>query len=238
MAIIPELIYCANGNARFAQIATDHGFVYGAQMPGTVYFPPAFVDQNWKKPDKERYMTALREHKPHMASVIDWERKEQLLEVLSWAEDAAMFVDVVMVIPKVPGCVQLLPRSIGGKSVRLGFSIPTKHGGTACHPMEFVGWPVHLLGGSPQAQLKWFTRLPGIISADGNMHHKMATRMNAFWYPSRFPGRGYWPRLAEFDGKRWGDGSNMADAPYEAFRRSCVNIKAAWASLGKAVIFK
>lgn len=231
MATKPELIYCANGNERFAQIAIEHGFSYGAQLPGTVYFPPAFVDQNWKNPDRERYMTALATHRPYMASVLDWEKRGQLAEVLGWAEEAAAFVDVVMIIPKVPGQVHLIPKTVGGKSVRLGFSIPTRHGGTACQPFEFMGYPVHLLGGSPHAQLKWFSRTPNVVSLDGNMHHKMATSKNAFWYAARFPGRGYWPSVAEYDGQRWGDGSNLADAPYEAFRRSCENIMKHWQAL-------
>lgn len=84
-----ELIYCAAGNARFAQIAIDAGFLYGAQLPGTTYHPIWFADQNWKKPDRTKYMAALAEHRPHMASVLDLERADQLDEVLSWAEEAA-----------------------------------------------------------------------------------------------------------------------------------------------------
>lgn len=224
----PELIYCANGNRRFAQIAIDHGFAYGAQLPGTVYFPPAFVDQNWKSPDRVKYMAALAQHRPYMASVLDWERRDQLSEVLSWAEEAAAFAEVVMIIPEVPRHVHLIPKAIGNKPVRLGFSIPTRHGGTACHPVEFMDYPVHLLGGSPHAQMKWFSLIPRVVSVDGNMHHKLATRYGAFWSAVSFPGRGHWPSVAEYDGQRWGDGSNTADAPYEAFRRSCVNIMRAW----------
>jgi len=31
----PDLIYCADGNSRYAQIAIDNGWYYGAQMPNT-----------------------------------------------------------------------------------------------------------------------------------------------------------------------------------------------------------
>ena len=134
-----EIIYCANGNRRFAEIAINHGFLYGAQMPGTVYFPPMFCDQDWKKPDREKYMTCLAEHKPYMASVLDLERPAQLDEVLGWAEDAAQWVDVLMIIPKFFGAIELLPRSIAGKKVRLGYSVPTKIGGTEVPTWEFAG---------------------------------------------------------------------------------------------------
>lgn len=227
MAKIPELIYCANGNARFAQIAIEAGFSYGAQLPGTVHFRPEFADQNWKQPNREAYMNSLAQHRPRMASVLDWERDEQLPEVVAWAEDAAQWVEVVMIIPKVMGGISRLPRAIGGKPVRLGFSVPTKHGGTSLPAWEFAGWPVHLLGGSPQAQMN-LTPYFRVVSTDGNMAHKMATQFCAFWDGAKTTSRGYWPSLKDFDGRFWGDGGDRADAPYEAFARSCRAIMEAW----------
>jgi hypothetical protein len=213
-----ELIYCADGNRRFAEIAINAGFLYGAQLPNTVYFPPFFVDQNWKRPDRERYVDALKKHKPHMASVLDWERPDQLSEVLAWAEEAAQYVNVVMLIPKVHHGVSLLPRSIGGKAVRLGYSVPTKYGGTDLFLSEFIGWPMHLLGGSPRKQLKLSSYL-NVVSADGNYANKMAVRFCEYW-----------------DGRRWCElkdatGFVETDAPYEAFRRSCENTIRAWRQL-------
>ena len=51
---IPEIIYCADGNERFARIAIDAGFTFGAQLPNTVYYPPEFTDQNWKAPNLDQ----------------------------------------------------------------------------------------------------------------------------------------------------------------------------------------
>jgi hypothetical protein len=227
---VPELIYCADGNRKFAEIAIAAGFKYGAQVPNTVYFEPFFCDQDWKKPNRERYISALAHHKPHLASVLDWEQPEQLSEVLGWAEDAAPFVDVVMIIPKVIGGIVELPRLIGGKPVRLGYSVPTKFSGTQVPIWEFQGWPVHLLGGSPKSQFMLAHYL-NVASADGNMHQKMATKHCAFFTLKRVPGaRNHpWPTLKETNrGVSWGDGSATADAPYEAFRRSCENIMTMW----------
>lgn len=179
MATGIELIYCANGNARFAQIAIEAGFWYGAQLPGTVYFPIQFADQDWKRPNRTAYMTALAQHRPRMASVLDWERQEQLPEVLGWAEEIAQWVEVVLIIPKVFSGVGQLPRTIGGKPIRLGYSVPTRHGGAQLPMWEFAGGPVHLLGGSPQAQMKLLPYLR-VVSTDGNMAHKMATKFCAF----------------------------------------------------------
>jgi len=226
---IPELIYCGGGNLRFYNIATAAGFLYGAQLPNTVYGPLYFADQDWKNPDLEKYAAAVKKHQPVMASVLDWERWDQLPEVLAWAETITPFVEVVMIIPKVLGGVPKIPRVIGGKPVRLGYSVPTKHGGTSLNYSEFYGWPVHILGGSPQKQ-RLLTRYLNAVSVDGNMFQMMATRYNAFFDPLKQTQRGYWPTLKDFDGGKWGDGSDTADAPYEAFRRSCQNIMAMWQS--------
>jgi hypothetical protein len=231
---IPTLIYCAAGNKAFAQIAIDAGFLYGAQLPNTIYHHPYFVDQDWRNPNRERYINALKIYKPHMASVLDWEHMDQLDEVLGWAEDAAPYVDTVLVVPKVHCGGKLLPRTIGGKIVRLGYSVPTRHGGTDLFISEFSGWNIHLLGGSPRKQME-LTRYMDVRSVDGNMHQLMATKYNAFFTVDRIQGaRNHpWPTLREANGKMWGDGTKKADAPYEAFRRSCQNIMAAWSELCK-----
>lgn len=73
----PTLIYCADGNAEFARIAVNAGFEYGAQLPPRgLPFPPYFADQNWKNPNRERYIAELAKHAPFMASVLDWEKSE------------------------------------------------------------------------------------------------------------------------------------------------------------------
>lgn len=209
-----ELVYCADGNRRLAQIAIDAGFLYGAQLPRTVYHSVWFADQDWKKPNRDRYMTALAQHRPHMATVLDWERQEQLPEVLAWAEDAAQYVEVVMIIPKVFSGISQLPRTVGGKPVRLGYSVPTKFGGSELPAWEFAGWPVHLLGGSPHKQMA-LTQYFDVRSADGNYHNLKATKFCEYWQS------GAWIPITP----------KQEDALYEAFHRSCVNIMAAWKTI-------
>jgi hypothetical protein len=224
-----ELIYCAAKNIQFAEIAIEAGFTYGARLPARVYFAPEFVDNEYKKPDFETYLKAIQEHQPRLATVIDWMRPEQRKEVLAWAEAIAPYVEIILVIPKVIGSVSSIPRVIGGTSVRLAYSVPTSYGGTPIPYNEFTDWPVHILGGSPQ-KARRLTRFLNVVSVDGNMHMKMATQKNAFFDPQKSTPTGYWPTLNEFDGQPWGDGSKSADAPYEAFRRSCENIMAMWTS--------
>lgn len=209
-------------------------------MPGTVYFSPWFCDQDFKRPNLTRYLLALEKSKPTMATAPDWEREEQLSEILEWAEEVAQYAEIVVIIPKVLRGIKRLPKSIGGKTIYLGYSVATSYGNTPVHLTEFIGWPVHLLGGCPLVQARiagvfsgdliWFRELPklNVVSVDCNYHLLMATRFNQYFDPLRtvrIARNKLWPTLQEArNGEKWGDGSNKADAPYEAFRRSCENI--------------
>jgi len=233
----PILCYCADGNPRFADIAIEHGFKYGSQMPRKCYRQPWFIDVNPKKlPKQPVYIARLRKWRPYMASVHDWSEERRLPEILMRAEEIARYCERVLLIPKVHGGVALLPREIGGKLVVLGYSVPTSHGATTVEPREFAGWPVHLLGGSPQRQMELFQEMTGlgadVVSIDGN-YAQMMTRHNQFWVPGTadYARNRYWPTIIEADSQPWGDGSKTADAPYEAFRRSCENIMNTWETI-------
>lgn len=217
----PELIFCGGKNPNFARIATSHGFKYGAQLPCTTYEPVYFADQDWKNPNRASYMAELDFHKPHIATVLDLERDDQFDEVVSWAEEASKFVKVVIIIPKFVGAIQKIPKVIMDTEIRLGYSVPTKFSFTVVEPREFSGRGVHLLGGSPGAQMR-LSHVMDVRSVDGNMMMKMANR-GLFWTRGKGLFSNHWSSIKESDGKKW-DGN----ATHEAFRRSCLNIVEAW----------
>ncbi len=211
-----ELIYCADGNARYASIAIKHNFTYGAQMPRKVHFKPEFVDQDWKKPDRDKYMQKLKEHAPRMATVLDLEHESQFDEVMAWADEASGYVsETVIIIPKVSGVIDRIPSTINGKHVVLGYSVPTSYGGTNLMFSEFMNRPVHLLGGNPLKQVE-LARYMNVVSADTNYHRKISDKGMVITY-------GY-PRIAAFY-KIIEDSQQM---PYQSFELSCMNIKAMW----------
>lgn len=214
-----ELIYCAAGNPRFAEIAIRYGFKYGAQLPNKIYYAPHFVDQNWKKPNREKYMAALAEYRPAIATVLDLERDDQLNEVMNWANEAAQYVsEAVIIIPKAMSIIHCLPDVLRGKQVRLGYSVPTKFGGTCVPVWEFGKRPAHLLGGSPSEQIKLKSYL-NVQSTDGNYVQKAAIDYGNSWLVdqgwSYGAEMGLWERQSE-------------DAMYKAFELSLMNIRAVW----------
>jgi len=184
-------------------------------------------------------MNALALHRPAMATVLDWETEESLPLVMDWAQEASQYAEKIVVIPKVVGGIPKIPLTVNGKPIVLGYSVPSKFGATPCVPWEFEGREVHLLGGSPHRQMReWqLMRVCGasVVSADGNMHSKMATRHNRFWTVAQGR-RPCWATLRDSElaqglgikqsGELWGD-----DAPYEAFRLSCINIMKEWKKL-------
>jgi hypothetical protein len=230
---MPELIYCAAGNKRFAETAIRYGFTYGAQMPNTVYFPPEFMDQDWRKPNRTRYMAALAEHRPRLATVLDWERDDQFAEVMAWAEEAAQYVsEAVIIIPKVIGGVPRIPEKLSnGVPVRLGYSVPTRFAGTEVPLWEIGGRPVHLLGGSPHKQHE-LARYLNVASTDSNYSQSEAVKRNQFFAAGsvNWAKNKRFPRVAES-----AYGFVSEDCPYFAFELSCMNIRALWAGCGTLI---
>lgn len=217
-----ELIYCAAGNREMAEIAIDHGWRYGAQLPAKVYYRPYFIDQDFENPDREKYMAALAKYRPHMATVLDWQHMNQLEEVLSWSEEAAQYVSYVVIIPKVPGEIGRIPERVGGKPVRLGYSVKTKYASTPCQLYEFGDRPVHLLGGSFEQHMALIEVL-NVWSIDTNYHMLQANSGRFFAYDTGYGRNRHWPTIKE----SFGVYPRERKANLEAFRLSCITGKEA-----------
>lgn len=218
-----DLIYCAAGNPRFMQIAVDAGWLPGGRLPATMYHAPYFADQDYRKPNRDKYVAAIAKHKPKVATVIDWQNGVEFSEVMAWAEEVAAHVETVIIIPKIQGTVARVPFAVGGKPVRLGYSVPTSYGGTPLAYQEFGRRPVHLLGGNPFKQVR-LAHILNVVSADTNYHQLMATRFNQFLALEKDTRakEWRWPRLREV-----GLGTDV-DAPYLAFELSCRHIMTMW----------
>lgn len=208
-----RLIYCAGGSTRYAPIAIEEGFLYGARSDDKPYFKVSFADINWRKPDLEKHLAFVQKHRPLLAVAPDVEHEDQLTHVLEYTERLAQYATHVIIVPKAFNVIERIPRE---PYIVLGYSVPTKYAGLdMLGTWDFQGWPVHLLGGSPAVQLHLAHYL-NVFSADGNSS-QLAARHGTFFSAKT---GGWVSRSPEIPlGK---------DLPYRAFRKSCQEIRKAW----------
>lgn len=210
----PELIFCAGRTRRYAEIALAAGFAYGCRSDYRPLFPVIFADLDWRHPDLPGHLAFVAAQQPRYAVAPDVLALADLPAALEYARRLHEHAAHVLIVPKCAGVVERLP---AWPWLIVGYSVPTPYGGAHAGMLtEYRDWPIHLLGGSPQAQMR-LARYLRVVSADGNSHMK-AARWGSFWehggWASKLRGT---PRDTDF--------------PYRAFAISCANIAAAWRTL-------
>jgi hypothetical protein len=124
-----------------------------------------FVDIDWKKYNFERHLEAVRQVRPTMTVARDVTDADHLDDVLHEAAILAQFAHTVIVVPK--DLTLQRKRRLGVPDMfRLGYSVPTRYGGTSISPDYFSG-DVHLLGGRPDVQRRLADTM-NVRSLDGN----------------------------------------------------------------------
>lgn len=156
---------------RVIDLATQHGWRPGARYTNmrdvrhTTFSGIGFLDIHWKRYDFSRHITAAERLRPFMTVARDIECISQLESILCEASALMKFAAHVVLVPKDPRLHgrfdELLP-----KQFVLGFSVPTRYGSTSLAP-ENYSRPVHLLGGRPDAQLRYARMMP-VASVDCN----------------------------------------------------------------------
>lgn len=109
-----------------------------------------FIDIDFKNYNFHKHLEAVKKHKPHLTVARDIFCLSQLDQIMIEAEELAKFSDSVIIVPKdlkFKGQID----NIIPKSYMLGYSVPTRYGGTKLSPTEFTR-PTHLLGGRPDKQ--------------------------------------------------------------------------------------
>ena len=124
------------------------------------------IDVNWKNYNFDKHLKAIQLKRPLLTVAQDIVRPDQVEMVLRQAKLLSKYVSFVVVVPKIRGIVKMFLSNLNSKFVA-GYSIPTGYGGTTVPIEEFIGHPVHLLGGRPDVQRALAQKLE-VISIDSN----------------------------------------------------------------------
>ncbi|MEW2919357.1 DUF6610 family protein [Ruegeria sp. ANG10] len=182
---MPHLITCHSKTV--GSIAAQHGWLVGARYTNLrdikTFSEIGLIDIDWKNYDFEKHMWAVKKTKPLVTIARDLEDIEQSEEVFSQAAQLAKHAHNVCIVPKdlkLTGQVN----SFVPEQFMLGYSTPTKYGGTQLPLTDFVNRPIHILGGRPDVQRELASSLQ-IFSLDVN-RFSLDARFGDYFNGSRF----------------------------------------------------
>ena len=124
-----------------------------------------FLDIDWRNYCFRRHLEAARLTRPLITVARDIVDRRRIYETLDEAEELSNFARFIVIVPKDKRLQHDLEHEIPSKFL-LGFSVPTRYGGTEIPPEAFKR-PVHLLGGRPEVQRR-FARVLKVFSMDCN----------------------------------------------------------------------
>ncbi|HEU4852679.1 MAG TPA: DUF6610 family protein [Telluria sp.] len=153
------------------KIASEFGWRPGARYTNLrdvreIHFTDfGFLDINWKKYRFDQHILAAQNSRPLLTVARDVESINALPSILAEAEQLSEYAQHVIIVPKDIALAGKIERLIP-RQYMLGYSVPTRYGGTLIHPSEFKR-PVHLLGGRPDVQRRLAATMP-VVSVDCN----------------------------------------------------------------------
>lgn len=124
-----------------------------------------FLDIDWKNYSFEAHLDAAARTRPFVTVARDVECESQLGKILTEAGKLQKYATRVIIVPKDPILEGRIHRTIPDDFL-LGYSVPTRYGGTTIPPGAFE-WSVHLLGGRPDIQRRLADLMP-VVSMDCN----------------------------------------------------------------------
>lgn len=124
-----------------------------------------FLDVDWKHYNFKQHLEAVKITRPMMTVARDVEREKDLARVLDEATELHEYCTHVVIVPKDVALSGDLEHAIPDRFI-LGYSVPTRYGGTKIAPEAFRR-RVHLLGGRPDVQRRLGDRM-WVFSIDCN----------------------------------------------------------------------
>lgn len=152
------------------KVAVRYGWLPGARYTNlrdvAGFEVVGFVDIDWRLYDFRRHLNAVKAVRPLFTVAQDVEDVSELPRILDQAYELSNWCKSVVIVPKDPLFIKK-ENDVIPKLFVLGYSVPTRYGGTLVPTAWFGRRSVHLLGGRPDVQYSLRKALK-ITSLDGN----------------------------------------------------------------------
>jgi hypothetical protein len=125
-----------------------------------------FLDIDWKNYNFERHLNAAILCRPDITVAQDVFEIEKLPQIIEQANILMKYSQRVIIVPKDIRLANNLERIIPADFI-IGYSVPTRYGGTEIPLSSFGRREVHLLGGRPDRQRQLANNL-NVVSIDTN----------------------------------------------------------------------
>lgn len=189
---IPEktmnYVLCRGSNKHIPEIARLSGWDYGSRHDYTIYSGSVYmIDIRWKDYDWGQYIEKIKQYRPTIAMVADYEYPEQKGLMLKQIEELRPLVGRVMVCPKFLGAVADVPQDC-----IIAVSVISKYAGFEPPAIELQGRDIHLLGGNFKRQadmIRKYNAYGKVVSLDSASHATAAEHGRYFykgkWHQTR-----------------------------------------------------
>ncbi len=151
------------------ELARKHGWLPGARYTNLrdvrLSTGLGFLDIDWRDYNFRRHLDAAKATRPVLTVARDVEDETRLAQTLDEAQELLQYALHVAIVPKDTRLQEDLEHRIPATFI-LGFSVPSRYGGTRISPRAFKR-PVHLLGGRPDVQRRFANSLK-VFSIDCN----------------------------------------------------------------------
>lgn len=124
------------------------------------------IDIDWKNYKFNKHLSAVKQTRPKYTVAQDIEDIRRLPEIIEQAFELKRHCENVIIVPKTRALRSCLDEKIPNDFL-IGYSVPTKYGGTKIPLRSFKNRRIHLLGGRPDVQRALADSLH-VVSLDTN----------------------------------------------------------------------
>ena len=193
---LPLLFYCGNGGrSPYDGIAQEEKWRLGlcsrkSPLAETQNNTIQFIDNDWKNYDHQKHLQVVKKHKPLLATVLDWQDLGDFNLIFSYAKELLPYSGNVLIIPKIEDTFDDYQFTLNNlidedrkiwNSFWFAYSVPTGYGSAIYRSDIFKDRFIHLLGGSPSSQMRYYNNIPNVVSLDGNYSMKVASFGKSCW---------------------------------------------------------